>query len=173
MTALFPYREFQFETRLSPEEVGARLAAAVEPARWFFQFREPRRPFEGAVGSGEFRITRVIGYRNAFLPVVSGRVVATAGGSRVEGTMELHPAVEVFMTLWLGGVLLGCFATGCFAAREALAGRSPKPALAVPFGMFAFGWGVTAFGFGFEVRKALRLLQQIVGAEPARPDGAI
>ncbi len=155
MISLFPYREFRLESRLPPEEVSVRLAAAVA---------SPRR-FRGEVGADGFKFARVIGYRNSFLPIVRGRVTPAGSGSRVEGTMEMHLAVGAFMALWLSGVLLGCVVAGLVTAYEVLSGRVPNPALVVPFVMLALGWGTVALGFGLEAQKALRLLEEIVGAE--------
>ena len=70
---LLPFDTFSLETPLAPGEVRARLAAAVEPKRRL-RLGGGRCPFEGEVEGDSFRVSRVINYRNSFLPHVRGRV---------------------------------------------------------------------------------------------------
>lgn len=98
--------------------------------------------FVGKVDSAGFKLTRVIGYQNSFLPVITGRFVATPAGTEVRVTMRLAVWVHAFIafvvlsglpnpgaastkTAWLPGVFvvlltLGGFIPEVIAARGRL-----------------------------------------------------
>ncbi len=162
---LIPYQEFCLETRLSPEEVLARLKERTGPRRWF-GWPSASHPLWGEVGANGFELYRVIRYRNSFLPLISGKVLPVKGGSRVEGTMELHPFVAVFVAFWMCACLLFCLITGLHITRDVLFGNLPNCGLFVPFVMILFGWGLTASCFTVEANRSLRLLRETVAAEP-------
>jgi hypothetical protein len=159
---LFPHHEFRLESPLPPEEITVRLAATVEPRRRFRWLNwDGEKPFEGEVKADEFEIRRVTGYRNSFLPEVSGRVIPTAHGSRIEGRMRLHTAVAVFMVVWFG---MG----GMFTAvmwLSVLAGKKWEPVFLAPLGLLAFGWLICVGGFNYEVSRALRMLRDVATRE--------
>lgn len=158
---LLPHDDFHLETRLAPEEIVARLVAAVEPVRWFRTYWDDHLPFQGEVNGTEFRITRIIHYRNSFLPIIRGRVVATESGSCVEGTLELHRVVAVFMALWFGlGLTFGLAMLVLVTMRDGW-----NPVVLVPVGMLVGAWALVAGAFTLESRRSLRLLREIVGAE--------
>jgi len=56
--------------------------------------------------SDSFRLQRITSYRNSFLPRICGRIIATASGSIVDGTMSLHPMVLAFMSFSFAALLL-------------------------------------------------------------------
>ena len=154
---LLPFDRFSIETSLTSDEVRNALASAAEPRKWF-RFGPGRCSFEGEVGIDSFRLRRIIGYRNSFLPDIRGRIMATNGGSTVEGTMSLHPIVLGFMIVWFGGVLL----IGGAMSVAMLARGVWQPMVLVPLGMLAFGWILTSGAFTFEARKARALLVEML-----------
>jgi len=162
---LLPFDTFSLETPLAPGEVRARLAAAVEPKRRL-RLGGGRCPFEGEVEGDSFRVSRVINYRNSFLPHVRGRVVPAAAGSRIEGSMALHPAVLAFIAVWCGLVLL--IGVGVWGAM--LADGRWRPGALVPLGMLAFLWALSAGAFTVEARRARAMLGQIVAPAGPRHD---
>ena len=158
-----PIYRFQFESPLTARAVLERVRTVTREAPRFWQSvkesfsgrQADGIPFIGVVEGNSFQLRRDIRYRNSFLPQVKGRVEATAGGTMVFVTMHLHPAVGVFMVLWLGGVGVAAF------DLLASAHGSAVPAL-IPLGMFVFGIALTAVGFYPEAFKARRLLEQCV-----------
>jgi hypothetical protein len=95
-----PYERLVIETKLTPGEVAERLREVTAPGRRLrFRSSAPEKDFQGTVSDREFRITRVIDYRNSFLPVVRGRIEDAPGGARVEVSMRLQPVVFGFMLL--------------------------------------------------------------------------
>lgn len=87
---LLPFDKFRIDTSLTSVEVHNALAAAVEP-RKRFRFGRGRCPFEGELGIDSFTLTRIISYRNSFIPSIRGRIITTSSGSTVEGRCRFIP----------------------------------------------------------------------------------
>jgi hypothetical protein len=155
---ILPYERFTIETALAIEEAQRRLAEAVEPrkyVRWPLQARS--KPFEGSVTREQFEIRRVIGYRNSFLPRISGHIRQGPIGATIDITLALHPVVLSFMAVWLLGV--GCAALVVVSA--AFRAGAFEPFGLIPIGMFVFGVLLCTLGFNFEAVKAKSLLKQL------------
>jgi hypothetical protein len=155
---VLPYERLTIETALTVEEAQRRLAEAVEPrkyVRWPFQPRS--KPFEGSVAGEQFEISRVIGYRNSFLPRISGQIRQGPIGATVDITLALHPVVMIFMAVWL----LGVGGAGLVAASVAFSAGAFQPYGLIPIGMFVFGVLLCTLGFNFEAAKAKSLLKQL------------
>jgi hypothetical protein len=160
-----PYERFVIETRLTPVQVAERLRAVTAPGRRLRLFRASAggKDFEGTVSDREFRVTRVIRYRNSFLPVVRGRIEDAADGARVEVSMRLHPAVFGFMLLWFGFLTISLVVIVVIAAIK----QTFSPFFLVPLGMFAFGYALTTGGFKLESRRSREQLEAILSAGSA------
>ncbi len=159
-----PYERFVIETRLTPGQVAERLREVTAPGRRLrLRSSAGGKAFEGTVSDLEFRLTRVIGYRNSFLPVVRGRIEDAPDGARIEVSMRLHPAVFGFMALWFG------FLTIILAVIFAIASirQTFSPFFLVPLGIYAFGYALTTGGFKLESRRSREQLEAMLGAEPA------
>ncbi|MBA2684248.1 MAG: hypothetical protein H0U66_07150 [Gemmatimonadaceae bacterium] len=154
---LLPFDNFRIDSALTAAEVHNALAAAVEP-RKRFRLSRGQCPFEGELGIDSFTLTRIINYRNSFIPRIRGRIITTSSGSTVEGTMSLHPAVLWFMSFWFGLLIL--FGGGIWVSM--LAKGVWQPMGLVPLGMFAFGWTLTSGAFTLEARKARALLTSLL-----------
>ena len=156
----FPHRHLQVRTPLPCDEVLRRLSEVVEPKQWFrFPFFGKHRPYEGVVSANGFRISRVIDYRNSFLPMIDGRVSPDAHGTVVDVSLSLHPFTSVFMAVWLGltGVLGIVFLVGVLLGHG-----SGEPVFSlVPLGMCAFGYLLMHGGFAFEVGPVRKLLHEV------------
>jgi hypothetical protein len=158
---LFPYRRFSIETSFTPAEVVERLRGAVEPERWL-RWSRPQAPFEGIVGTNWFEVTRIIHYRNSFLPTISGSIDPTPRGSRLSGDMRINPWVLAFMIFWI--VVVGIGGVGL------LHQSGFDVALLAPLGMLAFGVALPLMGFIAEARRATQILTDLVkGMVALRP----
>jgi hypothetical protein len=158
MIPLWPYQKLVFNSPLSLEELTRRLAREVSESRWGFGIFERRTElFEGTITDGGFKINRIIRYRNSFLPVILGNFSPFARGVRVDVTLRLHGAVLAFSVVWLSFVVLG-------AAAVLFSRQAGKESL-IPFAMLAFFYLMVTLGFGFEARKARRLLSEVFEAE--------
>jgi len=163
---LLPYQKLLFNSPLSREELTRRLAREVSKSRWGFALFERRTElFEGTITSEGFKVSRIIRYRNSFLPVISGNFSPTANGVRVDVTLRLHRAVLAFSVVWFSFVVLGAAAV----ALELLRSRHPESFM--PLAMLAFSYLLVTLSFGFEARKARRLLGEIFEAEALDANG--
>ena len=161
-----PMHTFVVETPLPPAEVLERLRGAVEAPVWRRgRLARPtlRRPFVGAVTGDAFDVERASAQRNAFLPVVEGRVEPAAGGTRVSGRIHLRYAGMAFLAVWLGGLLVGLLVL----ARRSLAAGRFDPLMLAPVGMLIAGVALTVAGYGPEARRALDTLAKVVRATRA------
>jgi hypothetical protein len=160
-----PWYRFDIEVALPSAEVSARIQSLIRAPPGFWQsVRETfgsvgagQPPFLGQVMGDSFRIRRDIRYRNSFLPVIRGHIQPTPTGSLVRVSMSLHPAVAVFMAVWLTGVS----GVGVAMLNSPYALRDS--AQLVPIGLFLFGIGLTLGGFIPEAIKAKRLLVGALG----------
>ena len=144
---------------LSATEVSARLGRLIEdrtglPRRPFGAWvpRDTSAVFTGTRRDESFKVVRIIQYRNAFLPVIRGRVRQVDTGSDVRLVMMLHPLVAAFMVIWCAGLVLG-------VARSLAESRAPGLAI-FPLLVCLFGIVVTAIGFFPEARTAARLIRE-------------
>jgi hypothetical protein len=156
--SILPYERLTIETTLTVEDAQRRLAEAVEPrkyARWTFQTGS--KPFEGSITGEQFQISRVISYRNSFLPQISGRIRQGPQGATIEATLALHVVVMIFMAVWLLGV--GC--AGLVAVSSVFSASRFEPMGLIPIGMFVFGVLLCTLGFKFEAEKAKSQLRQL------------
>ena len=111
--------------------------------------RDNGAPFVGEVEGNTFEFQRDIGYRNSLLPQISGSVIETEAGSRVEVEMWMHPLVMFFCSLWLLMASVGVLA---FATKG-----QPGSAM-YALGMLAAGAGIMALGFVPEAYEARRII---------------
>jgi hypothetical protein len=153
---ILPYQRFALDTTLPVEETCARLARSVEPRR-SFRLGAGTCPFEGSVDGERFAIRRIILYRNSFLPLVNGSVEPTATGSRLRGTLTLHPLVAVFLALWIGIALM--IGPPMLLSTE---GDAPWSVRLTPLGIIGALGLVVSGAFTYEARRARSELVRIV-----------
>jgi hypothetical protein len=105
MKQLF-YQSFTIQSLHSVEPLRDRLTQIVEPAQlfrstWKFNSRN-YAPYEGEVFETGFKISRIIDYRNSFLPTIRGHFEPTPHGTTIHITLSIHPAVTAFLIAWYG-----------------------------------------------------------------------
>jgi len=157
-----PYHELTLQSPLSPAEVMRRLEIYVRPRRTFAErftvYSE--KPYEGELAQSEFRISRIIGYRNSFLPFSEGKVDPSGSGSQIRLVLRLNPFVNLFALIWFGLLLL-------FLALDlfALFTQQTSSASLVPF-VVMVGFGILLFNgsFWFEARKSITFFKDLFNA---------
>ncbi len=155
-----PIYGFQLDVPAPPEVVEERVRAVVGKAPTFWEglassWRGPQQPgfaFLGTVGGRSFLIRRAIQYRNSFLPLIRGKIVATPAGSRVNVLMFMHPASLIFMLLWFGFLI----------STESRLLNANIARSYIPIGMIIFGLVLSLGGFFFEALKVMPLLSAAV-----------
>jgi hypothetical protein len=157
-----PYERLVIETRLTPQQVAERLREATAPnSRVARRSSASDKGFQGIVSDREFRITPVIRYNNAFLPLIRGQIDDAPDGARVSVSMRLAPAIFGFMLLWFGFLTPVVLAIVVVAAIT----QTFSPFFLVPFGLFAFGYALTTGSFKFESRPSRERLEAILSAD--------
>jgi hypothetical protein len=149
-----PYHRFELSSPLRPAEAQAAMAARIEPFK-IFRMTMPGSQndtrFEGEATANGFRVQRIIGYRNSFLPKVVGEISGDGKGSRVRIEMRPNTFVYVFCALWVIVLVAAILAQVYIVA---------------PF-MLLMLWGMAMIGFWMEAPKQERVLRQIFKADPA------
>jgi len=148
MIALIPYQRFEIKTKLSQEGSREKLAAIVEPRKMRWGFSRADKPFEGELDGHTFKISRVIGYRNSFLPVLVGNIRDDLDSSSLQITARPNWFVIFF---WPVLLLIFFYAT-IFMADVTSIGFILL--------FFLFFYGVPTLFFNFELRKAEKLLNE-------------
>jgi hypothetical protein len=105
---LLPYESFEIETPLSKEEVIEMLNSQIEPWKLFrWPWKMGHKVFQGSVTSDKFKISKIIHYRNSFLPIIHGTFGCNSSGNVISIKMTLHPMAIVFMCAWFLLLLIG------------------------------------------------------------------
>jgi len=165
---LLPIDKFKLHTKLTAGEVEARLTDNIEQARIsrLFSNYQTTKPYQGQITGNRFEITRIIGYRNSFLPIIKGEITTYLGKSELNIIMRPVKAVLIFMCFWLGivGVIcLGLLIAAIVQFKQILQ-HGFYPGALVPFFMFAFGLALVTFGYRVEAQEAKAFLKTLLEA---------
>ncbi|HRE44002.1 MAG TPA: hypothetical protein PKY87_08535 [Terricaulis sp.] len=140
-----PFHRFEFISPMRKHTALNVMRAHIEPQK-FFRFRWPSstndKRFEGDITAEGFDVVRIIGYQNAFVPCVIGRIDDVGVGSRI----------TVFMRPHITAILVGIAAAAFLVAMDD--GSSAAIVIAMLYGL---AW----VGFWFEARKQEKALRQI------------
>ncbi|MBD2580340.1 hypothetical protein [Oscillatoria sp. FACHB-1406] len=152
---LLPYETLVLETRDPLPIVRDRLATRIEAPRSGWNLSSNRAPYEGTISDDGFKITRVIHYRNSFLPVIRGTLESLPPGTVVRITMKLHPFVLGFVGFW-------CLAWYSAVIPLSIAGVMPTGMIGLfllwpTLALVAF-WG----SFWYEANRSSRDLTDII-----------
>jgi len=158
-----PFERYSLETTLKPHEIRDRLHSRMAYSR--LRTLNGDDTYEGKVTEERFKINRVIGYRNSFLPIIEGEIKLSGSLTQVDIKMRMHLFVNVFFGIWMSGVALVCLvmllvALFPFPWQE----RSFNPSILIPFGMLVFGWSLAFFAFKFESRRSKKFLNELLQA---------
>lgn len=153
-----PHHRFEIQSPLSPSAAIEALKAHVEARRLFrvgFPSSANDKRFQGDVGTDSFSIARVIGYRNSFLPTVTGKVQGAGSRSLISVEMQLHAIALVLMIVIGAMLLLVVGAVAYEADAMGLLSLLIMPVLA---------YGIMIWAFWFEAEKQERALREIFQA---------
>lgn len=161
-----PFEHYVLTSKLSVEEIKKRLADNIEKNR-IFRFsgfsHNTSKPYEGQIEGDKFTISRVINYRNSFLPVIKGSVSSYLGKTQIDVKVRPTIFVLIFISIWLGLVGLVCMGIiiiGLFQFQDILR-NGFSPMVFIPFGLFVFGSLLTYFGFKIESKKSKTFLMSL------------
>jgi hypothetical protein len=164
-----PYDRFTIKTYLSPEAARAKLERNIEPHKLIRLLGSHDKPYQGAIEGYRFQVTRIIHYRNSFLPVISGEIQPDYGGALVTITMRPHGFVLFFMIIWLGMVGMGLLTFLAAFMNNVLAGfpitSSDTTGVVMAGLMFVLGAGTSVGGYKFEAVKSRRFFEELFEAQ--------
>lgn len=120
------------------------------------------KPYQGSVGMDGFFISRIISYRNSFLPEIRGEVSHEVVHTAVRINMQLALFVRIFMALWFGAVVVGLVLCVGAIINGVRAGSKFEPQLLVPFPMLVFGYLMVRLSFGYEANKSRKFLRDLL-----------
>jgi hypothetical protein len=162
-----PIENYVLTTQLSPQEVHNRIAANIEPKAGIRIFLIPRnasKPYEGQIYNNQFTISRIINYRNSFLPIIKGSIATYLNQTHIAITMKPPTFVLIFMGVWMGFVGLACIGMLIALALKGnrLFGEGYVAFAFIPFVMLVFGALLTYFAFKGESKKARQFLADLL-----------
>ena len=169
-----PYEHLKIRTRLSTDEAQKRLADIIEAKRFFRWFESNHKPYQGIIEGSHFEVSRIIHYRNSFLPNIKGEIQPDMRGCSIDIRMYPHGIVIAVMILWLGSVgffflsMLGSFV---FSAAQSHSGD--LSILLIPAVMFAFGYALLLGGFKFESVKSKKFFRELFQADEVEEMGIV
>ena len=165
-----PFENYILTTNLRTDEVCKRLSENIEPKNLSI-FSSPNRnstkQYEGNISGNIFQISRIISYRNSFLPIIKGNISSSYGQTQIKIKMHLVTFVLIFISLWLGVVGLVCIGillAGILQLRLILA-NGFSPMLLIPLGMFIFGCALTIIPFKIESKKSKEFLTNLLDGQ--------
>ena len=156
-----PFRKFEFSTPMSPAHAARILQENVEPPRkWGWPVSSKRGYFEGKVAGSRFKIHRVAGYQNSFLPIIEGSFRRDGLATTVAVNMRLvWPVVPVWIAVIIflawSSVSVDSIVAGPFAVRM------------VVVAMTLFIYLVATVPFAIESRIAMKRLLELLRSGPA------
>src|SRR6266568_8926904 len=152
---IFPCERTVFKSKLSEKEVKRRIVQTINSKNLNWG-----KSFDGSISNNEFRIHRLIWYRNSFLPELNGRIISDPDGTLIEVETKMFAAVRIFMIIFCA-VAFFIFMAGiwaCFVNRKLI-----LFVFAIPLIMLAIFF-ISKISFKWEGNKAKRLFAELIDA---------
>jgi hypothetical protein len=170
LSRFLPFDNFKITSRLPITEVQVRLANAVQARRRSLFSLAPHpntKPYEGTITGNTFKISRIIDYRNSFLPVINGEISTFIGKTKISVKMRPALFVLIFLSFWLTIVGLVCLGIlfAAIADLQKISEQGFHPIILMPFGMFLFGYGLIMFGYKRESKISKKSLIDLFDGE--------
>jgi hypothetical protein len=161
-----PFDNFTITTNLNPEQVSEKLSNVIEPPKRFrnsgIWAKPPSKLYEGKISGYNFRINKIINYRNSFLPIIEGRICPDIIGCQIKIKMQLHMTVMIFMLFWLGNLL----PTALSFIVAMIADNTINPLMGLaPLGMCLFAYILCMSGFNWEAKNAKKFFYELFQSE--------
>jgi hypothetical protein len=105
MKSILPFEKYTLISDLSIDEIIKRLEKNIDldnTPRFFGINSSSGKPYKGKCSENTFSITRVINYRNSFLPLIKGEISVYLNETRINITMRPTLPVLIFASIWLG-----------------------------------------------------------------------
>ncbi|WP_420643576.1 hypothetical protein [Candidatus Leptofilum sp.] len=149
MIALIPYQKFEIKTRFSQNVTVGKVAVLVESRQIIRRpFSKDHKPFEGEIEGFTFKISRIIHYRNNFLPILVGQIEDDLDATKVKITARPN----LLASILLPGFLLAPIFLTIFADETVNVGLF--------WLIYAGIYIAIVASFNFELNKAKKVLNK-------------
>jgi len=162
-----PYEKLTLETKLSEEEVHARIIANTSEnttpfGSLFSRGSSSEKFFNGYRTEHGFLLVPSISYRNSFLPKIEVRTESLRFGTTIDLKLQLNAFVKVFGMIWLGVVFIILIVnlSLLFDPNQ----QNEHSQFAVPLFMFLVVYGMFWGGFKYESARSRKFLQEVLEA---------
>ncbi len=155
-----PYQRLTWRSPLPPGEARAALSAQLADVPFYRS--AGGKAFRGRFeGPQRFRCSRVIGYRNFFLPVVTGSLSPDGDGTRVDLVLRTPLFASAFVAVWTLGILavLVAIVTGRASGEAAQLGAFTLPLLVIGIAIAGYGFGSEALETERALKRCLRIFR--------------
>jgi hypothetical protein len=163
-----PIEDYALTSMLSIDEIKKRISENIEREQrfTFVFFRNNTRPYEGTISGDTFKISRIIQYRNSFLPIITGHISSYFGQTLIKIKMRmLLPVVVVMALLLVISGLLSLFLLFGEKSKTQEFTRNVLPFdtyFPIPYIMFLAGWLVMLIAFKVESNKSKKFLSSLL-----------
>lgn len=165
LKSIIPIQKYILVTKLNENEVLKRLNDIVDarPKTTMMGMTFPHgvsTPYTGIVQGRHFEMSRVINYKNSFLPVITGDVESFLGKTEVKIKMSPHIGVLLFCAFWMFMVTMACLFVTYIMIQNGF-----EPMMLIPFGMAIFGTLLFTLPFRMEAKKSRLFLADLLEEE--------
>lgn len=161
---IIPYDKCVIRSPLSVDQLKERLADHLEPRKLVrspFNRRKKYKAYEGYVTGNTFAISRIIDYRNSFLPEIQGKFLSADKGSRVVVEMRLNEIILVFLAVFCLVLILVFLVVVNYSFRSG----SFNPVVLIPLGILMIMVFATSLAFNAERDRSQRDLVKFFSGE--------
>lgn len=162
MLHILPRIEYSINSTKSPEDINTIMNSVTVPREEMFcESRDVE--FTGEVNPSDFKIIEeVVGrfyFKNDFRPVIVGKVRTESGMSVIDIKIRVRLPVQIFLTVWFGGVGIG-FLGGLIAVITK--GMDGVSMLFGSVAIFALLQAIARIGFYFPAKYTMKKLEELL-----------
>jgi hypothetical protein len=101
ITELIFGRKYSFDSKMSAADFIAALKNRTTGST-YLKDDSPSKPFVGKIKGNKIRLRRHLRIRKAFTPILSGKLMETNNGCRLQGRISIDPFILVLLAVWFG-----------------------------------------------------------------------
>jgi hypothetical protein len=160
----FPYDSFIIRTKLSKIDLQKILYSIVGPQDLWRSFRKVpnNKPYEGKIEDGKFKLSRIINYRNPFLPIIQGKISPNNNGNKISITMRPNGFSIALMYIWfVFGGITKIAEWLLYKMQNRPIVNSPSEGFIIPIPFILLGYGLCMIMYKYEAMKSTTILYEI------------
>lgn len=139
-----------------PKEIVIEKLNSITDENVLIRTKSTSKKFEGWINNNSFSISRIINYRNSYLPIIKGNFISQNNNSTlIEIKMQMNMFATIFMSIWFlvsGGIFLSVL----FSQVESK--KFEANSIIIILGFLIFGYLIMILGFNYEAKKSKEIL---------------